>query len=374
MMIRRLISLAMVLLLFACGQPADKTLTVAGHFTGAGGKQVMLAELPFAGKQRIMLDSATLDSNGKFLLRTVQREEGVYQLLVVNGPGILFINDAHSIQIEADARHPESYRIAGSPASASIQQLYAQFSERYARWQQSLNAADSFAALKKGDDSIRTVLLQKRDNDRQDLIKMLTEYLQQEPNATARYFGLGIARNFLPGEQWNKLLEADYEAFPRHAGISLLRVRKEAPTPGSALLNKPVPELFLPDTSGNRIAISSFRGRWLFIHCWAAWCAPCREKNPMVVEVYRSMKSRQLAMLSISLDKNRADWIAAIQKDELSWPQVSDLKYWESAAVGALQIEQLPYNLLVDPKGVVKAVNIPDSTLGQSLKLLMEEQ
>jgi thiol-disulfide isomerase/thioredoxin len=363
-----LATLLLCSLLLACGTPDTATLHVQGIMKNAAGKKIMLAELPYTSNARLVVDSATLDSSGRFQLQTVQSQESVYQLFVVGGPGLLFINDVAQINIEADAADIAHYRISGSPASRSMQALYTAFVPLFNQLQQARQAAAVKTGTGPQADSLYSARLQQRDAAARRLSQLFSTYLAKEKNATAQYFALGLAREFLDAQAWANALDTALSQWPQHPGLRLLQVKTMANrVQGSHLLNKPVPELVLPDTSGRPIALSSFRGRWLFIDCWASWCGPCRAQNPRILAAYRRYNRRNLSILGVSLDKNKAAWQQAIITDTLPWQHVSDLKYWDSQAVSTFGITALPFNLLVDPTGIVRAVNVPDSALEATL-------
>jgi thiol-disulfide isomerase/thioredoxin len=212
------------------------------------------------------------------------------------------------------------------------------------------------------------VALQQRDEAHAALKELFRNYISSQPNSTARYFALGMARQFLPPSDWAAQLQLADSLFPNHPGITLLKVNAASTTvQGSHLLNKPVPELTLPDSTGKLVSVSAFRGRWLLIDCWASWCAPCRKENPNILAAWRKYNKKGFSVLGVSLDKDRAAWLNAIKSDSLQWQHVSDLKYWDSRAVSTFDIQSLPFNLLVDPKGEVKAINLTDSLLDKTL-------
>lgn len=354
--------------LAACNHQTQQNLVVEGTILHAKGKQVMLAELPYASANRIVVDSASIDSSGHFRLQSVQSQQNIYQLFVVNGPGILLINDANTLQVQMDAAAPEKYVVNGSPASRSIKSLYDQFTPLYQQWQASNAKVDAALQDKKLSDSLRSVVLQQRDEANMALKNLFSNYLGSQPNSTARYFALGMARQFLPPSDWAAQLQLADSLFPNHPGITLLKVNAASTSvQGSHLLNKPVPELTLPDSTGKLVSVSAYRGRWLLIDCWASWCAPCRQENPNILAAWRKYNKKGFSVLGVSLDKDRAAWINAIKSDSLQWQHVSDLKYWDSRAVATFDIQSLPFNLLVDPKGEVKAINLTDSLLGKTL-------
>lgn len=129
------------------------------------------------------------------------------------------------------------------------------------------------------------------------------------------------------------------------------------------------PDIELPDTAGVVRRLSNLRGKVVLIDFWASWCGPCRMENPNVVRLYRKYHDMGFDIFSVSLDKDRASWVAAINKDQLAWPNhVSDLRYWSSAAGKLYGISSIPATVLVDRDGTVLARNLRGAQLEEKLK------
>jgi thiol-disulfide isomerase/thioredoxin len=48
--------------------------------------------------------------------------------------------------------------------------------------------------------------------------------------------------------------------------------------------------------------LQSMKGRVVAVDVWATWCAPCIERFPHMVELYRRYKDRGVAFVSMSVD------------------------------------------------------------------------
>jgi thiol-disulfide isomerase/thioredoxin len=320
-------------LMVACNSNGPQNFTVEGSFKNAAGKKIMLAELPFSQPQRLVLDSATLDSSGKFKLSTLQSQEGMYQLFVENGPGILLVNDTTHIVLKANADNLGFYTVENSKASQSIKSLYERLTVLEKQAASNNFLLDSINKTKTPD-SLKAPYLKAAGRTNKAIDDFLNAYLRMEKNATAQWYGLGVATHFMDKDQWAAAMKKAAALHPNHAGLTLMEINfattEKDIASGKALIGKPVPDITLADTSGNPVSVSSYKRKWLLVDFWASWCAPCRTENPNLVAINKKYRNKNFAILGISLDRDTVAWKNAIRKDSLSWQQISDLKFWET--------------------------------------------
>ncbi len=132
------------------------------------------------------------------------------------------------------------------------------------------------------------------------------------------------------------------------------------------------PDFTLPDVDGNPVSLSSFRGKYVLVDFWAAWCPDCRKENPNIVAAWEKYKDKNFAVLGVSLDRTREQWLAAIEKDKLAWTQVSDLKYWNSEAAVLYCIRWIPMSFLINPEGKIVAIGLEGEELHNKLEELLK--
>lgn len=134
-------------------------------------------------------------------------------------------------------------------------------------------------------------------------------------------------------------------------------------TVGLEIGNK-APDISLPAPKGELISLYSQEGKLVLIDFWGTWCAPCvaeQSELSMLYNKYNRSKFKngsQFEIFGVSLDAKKANWENAISSLKINWIQVSDLKFWRSPVAKTYNIQALPFNVLIDGKGIILAKNL----------------
>jgi peroxiredoxin len=160
-----------------------------------------------------------------------------------------------------------------------------------------------------------------------------------------------------------------YSSFSQHTKSSIYGIRiKNASIPKvDKKIGDKIADFAQADTDGKLISVADFKGKYLLIDFWASWCVPCRKENPNLVSAYQKYKQKGFDILGVSLDKDKANWLAAIKADGLTWRHVSDLQGWDNEVSKMFKITAVPSNILIDREGKIIALNLRGQALNQKL-------
>lgn len=164
---------------------------------------------------------------------------------------------------------------------------------------------------------------------------------------------------------------AQYEALPQFAGNRYLSDIKEAVATLKGLEpGMQAPEFTLNDPDGNPVSLSSVytQHKVTMIDFWAGWCGPCRRFNPTLVEIYKKYNKDGFGIIGVSLDSDENVWKSAIKDDKLTWVQVSDLQYWNSAPAKLYYVRYIPQNIFVDAQGKIIKRKVSEEEMESFLK------
>jgi len=118
------------------------------------------------------------------------------------------------------------------------------------------------------------------------------------------------------------------------------------------------------DINGNKLSLSSFKGKYVLLDFWASWCVPCRKGNPHLIELYNKYHAKGFEIIGVSDDDRKPElWKAAVATDHIGiWNHVLrglDMELRMKNLPNPTDISDgfgihvLPTKILIDPNGKI---------------------
>ncbi len=368
-----------VLLLVGCNKKETR-FSVSGTISHAEGETLYFEKLLVSSSER--LDSAKLDESGAFQFKGETKIPAYYLLKFSENKFItLLIDSAEQVNVEADfANFERNYLVEGSLGSIHVKEL----SDHFYKTQQKLDSLQSLHNLYKGNPdypALRQEWIDEGQKIRDNQTEFSTQFVMNNPfsmaSVLALYQKFDNEGNYVVNDLQTMRVAASAlnSIYPESAHVkalyqNTLQLLKEEQ---NAQVQKIIqehgqnsPEIVLPNTEGEEIALSSLRGNVVLLQFWSAVDRNSRILNEALVEAYQKYKNNGFEIYQVSVDDNRIEWVDAIDKDGLNWINVGDMEGSKNA-VNNYNIREVPYNYLLNEEGEIIAKNLKGPALNRAL-------
>ncbi len=363
--------------LYSCNNSKNTSgFELKGNLQNSKPENIYLEKLSQTGTS--IVDSAIINDNGEFLLNNYTPAVGFYRLRINNANfAMLVLDSGQKVTITGDARDlGNTFKAEGSDDTKLFLE-YNAMAQKQKRRTDSLENIFRTAIITMKLDSAKTDSLSKKlQTPYENMLAAYSETIAKKIKENTTSFASIMAIQQLKPEAYMDVYTALdkglQKKYPVNGDVKnfhnmVQQTQNMVARTEAIKIGNPAPEINLPMPNDKELALSSLKGKVVLIDFWASWCAPCRKEMPNVKRSYEKYKSKGFEIYGVSLDKERGSWIEAISKDGLTWPQVSDLKFWQSEAAQAYAVQSIPFTVLVGRDGKIIATDLRGTELDKKL-------
>jgi cytochrome c biogenesis protein CcmG, thiol:disulfide interchange protein DsbE len=115
------------------------------------------------------------------------------------------------------------------------------------------------------------------------------------------------------------------------------------------------PDFSLNDTTGKKVNLVDYKGKWLVVIFWETTCSYCRATMPYLQTFYSTAPTDKIAVTSINVENESPDLRDSfLQKWSLTFPVLDDA---DGKISEAYKIGQYPTTFFIDPNGIIQKVH-----------------
>jgi len=222
------------------------------------------------------------------------------------------------------------------------------------------------------EDGLQKVLTNLKTNEQKKTAQYqyLSAFIRKYPKSKVSAYLLSrvYEYNYQEVKALHSLL--DVSTVNTYEGKSVQRLLSDLYKP--MYLNTAFYDVALKDSSDKLIHTKQYRGKYTLVVGWASWCIPCRAENPELNTLYQKHKDKNFEMVGVSFDKQKEDWIKAVRKDGLLWPQLIDVKAYDGELAKKYSVQAIPINFLLDPEGKIIGIDLSLKEIDEKLSKLVQ--
>lgn len=329
------------------------TVKIAQYFGGTNYKDLLVAKRT---------------KKGDYIIKGKLPAPDYYVFRLGNQHINVILRDKSVIRLNADGSNLNQYStISGSDETVALNDFVTNLTYFNSK-------RDSAAAMMQAHPEDQAAINQSYQSEYLKFSSIRSRFIAEHQNSAALIpvlSTLDLDKEWSIYETVATQLIAGFEGSPTIESIKQQYATNKAQHDAKNLLSqgKEAPDFTQNDVNGAPMSLSSLRGKVVLLDFWASWCGPCRKENPNVVALYKKYKDAGFTVMSVSLDKDKAPWLAAIEKDGLIWPNhVSDLGYWSNAVAKQYQVSSIPFTVLINREGKIINTKLRGYELEQVLQ------
>ncbi len=137
------------------------------------------------------------------------------------------------------------------------------------------------------------------------------------------------------------------------------------------VIGTPRPEFAVADINGVIRNIKDWDGKVILLNFWATWCPPCLKEIPAFIALQNEYGERGLQIVGVAMDNEEA--VRRFNdKLPMNYPVIAgDMETIELARRYGNTIGALPYTVIIDREGIIRATFAGELSKARALQAVM---
>jgi len=333
------------------------------------------SELYIVSGEDLHVDTIQTKS-GKFTYRGVSQTEEPLLIYMENKSVwiTLWVQNGEKYSITGDANYPEMIMVKGG----NINKLLSEFkAENMSLIKEKCELRDKLSARSEQSTESNTnlnngIILSQLKNVDRILKTQAQNFVESHPSSIA---ALVLIQDYILDienasdiQPFLNLVTEEVKQNPLYEKLHI-RCLKDLQTKAG----QPALDFKVIDTKNDTISLATFGDKFLILTFASSFCEFCEPEFTELLAIQNAFPAKELAILTISLDENKEDWIQWAKEKKIDWIQVIDTAGWASEMVSLYNVLTLPCNYLIDKTGIIVGYKLhPDgiqSILNEKLKI-----
>ncbi|WP_294616926.1 TlpA disulfide reductase family protein [uncultured Bacteroides sp.] len=353
---------------FAACNSGNNGYTVTGTVEGAADGDTVFLQTA-EGRQLVKLDSAVI-TNGTFTFKGTQ-DSAVNRYITCRPSGkegmlMDFFLENGTVNIKLSSGENDS------ATGTTNNDLYQSIRDRQNELNRQINVIYQSIADTALTDEQREAKAKQMNELEKQYTAVAKEGIKQNINNAVGVFLLKKNHYYMSVEELDPLMPQIPEAYA--VDETIIRIKENVEKMKATAVGQKFTDFEMQTPEGKTVKLSDYagKGKTVLVDFWASWCGPCRREMPNLVEAYAKYKDKNFEIVGVSLDQSADSWKEAIKRLNITWPQMSDLKYWNCEGAKLYAVSSIPHVVLISSDGTILARGLHGKELQDKLAEILK--
>ena len=281
-----------------------------------------------------------------------------FSLYMNEGSTVVFADKGQTVTVKGDAQFPDLIKVNGNEINND---LTAFKSDNQDLLKQRGQLLSNLHIVRETDSSRNNSLSRREDISNLNLLNheltlKAEEYIKENPTKMS---SLILINNFFTNSDTPKSLERvlgylEGEVVENNVAKRLQMYSQKL---NRSAEDASIPYFQLTDKEGELINSNTFNGKYLLLSFVSNAGIESRETVELLKNEYEVLSNDSIQFVSVYIDSD--NYPIEVEHDSIPWIVVTEDRGWGSDIVDLLNIQYIPFNILINPEGTIMLRNVP---------------